>query len=81
MAGYAMTEITIEQVEHSLKELYRREDKPRADLVQIVLDRIEAVADEKRRTILFCTAKQNTRGEIRDLVIASRARANKVHGL
>jgi hypothetical protein len=75
-----MNKLSVEFVEEAIRALYRASDKPRADLVQEVLDGIEAIPSEKLRSILFVTAKQNLNGPLCDLVVASRARANRAWG-
>ena len=69
--------MTVESVEDAIRALYVARKKPRADLVQEILDGIELISNEKRRTILFVTAKQHLNGDLKDLVVAARARANR----
>ena len=69
--------IAVDFVREKIQSLYDFTNKPRADDVQAILDDIESVADEKTRTILFVTAKQYLGNDLKDLIVASRARANR----
>jgi hypothetical protein len=68
---------SVEFVEDPIKVLYLGNPKPRADRVQEILNEIESIPNEKQRTILFVTAKQHLNGDLKELVIAARARANR----
>jgi len=77
-----MTEtVTLEEIAFELQALYRKHPRPRADEVQLILDRIAAVDDERLREILFVTAKQNLRGALQDLVVSTRVRILRAKGL
>jgi hypothetical protein len=75
-----MNKLSVDFVEEAIRALYRASDKPRADLVQEVLDGIESIPNEKVRSILFTTAKQHLQSDLKELVVSSRARANRAWG-
>mgnify|MGYP001544464972 CR=1 FL=1 len=76
-----MPAITIDAVRDRIAALYDYGPKPHADEVQAILDEIEAVPCEKKRICLFVSAKQFLGNELRELVSASRIRADRRWGL
>jgi len=68
-------EITVDSVEGAVKSLYAFGQRPRADSIQRVLDKIEICPDEKLRCVCFAVVKANVSRSYHDLVVASRIRS------
>ena len=72
-----MPAITINAVRDRISALYDYGPKPHADEVQAILDEIEDVPCEKKRICLFVSAKQFLGADLKELVAASRIRADR----
>ena len=74
--------LTVSYIRSVIGNLYRNDPTPSAAVVQALLDRIEAIPDDRTRSVLYATARQHVRGGgMKDLIMESRNRAKRKHGL
>jgi putative DNA primase/helicase len=75
IAGIEASQMSLDSV---VDEIKRLGDNPRADLLQVILDKIADEPSEKKRAMLFTAAKQNLKGKcLKDLAEQAQAMARK----